>query len=129
MAYDKFRQEATYEAPDVQPDQGLYKHAFATAMQQDFQRAEGDKNRDEAQKDAERKRLLALKPTTATAPFEVDAKTIGELAYRQLDSKMSGDETGHANIGAEMTNIQNITNAQKKEADEFKKVIDNSIII
>lgn len=139
MAYDKFRQEATYEAPDVQPDQGLYKHAFATAMQQDFQRAEGDKNREEAQKDAERKRLLALKPTAATAPFEVDANDIAVDLNEQANAITNGNEEEHLKRGRRAVETQNLSKLQynrynnlvkevEKVAGKYPDIVKNDVV-
>jgi len=121
MPYDKFRQEATYEIPEVQPSEGLYKQAFATAMQQDFQRKENEKDRVEAEK----KRLLALKGTEASSPYEIDSRKIGELANEQFNSKMNGDEPAHGKYGLQMRDIQNITISQNKREQAQIKDIDN----
>jgi hypothetical protein len=125
MAYDTTAPLSYYDVPEV--IQVPQAHLQAAALVHQRVEAQKDKQaaQEEAKGEAERKRLLALKATEASSPYEVDARKIGELANQQINSKMLGDEPAHGKYGLQMTDIQNITKAQKGREDAQIKDIDN----
>lgn len=90
MAYDKFRQEATYEIPEAQPERGMFPHAFSAAMSQDFQRERMGNAAIEAEKDAERKKMLTYKVGDEKFKFDVDRNNAEKYIQSAVEKVKAG---------------------------------------